>query len=305
MDPRVKMRDAARKARAAGSLAYVDDVSLDLAYLPLALRLVRNHLDSSVSPRTLAIVGAPGTGKTTLSGYLGVMLQEAFGLRSARFGLDDVYLSRQSRIELGQSVHPLFAIRGAPGTHDIELMLATLRALRAADATTVTALPRFDKWADDVKPPSEWPLFAGKPDLILFDTWLWDVVPPNDEDLSVPMNRREREEDPDGVWRRTAAQALRSKYLSIFDQADEWIEFQAPNWEASIRFREEQEMTQLIRVEGAGAFREKEPSIRAFLELFERWVKLPHITQPEHRIVLDERHCAHLLDEPSAVRLSR
>lgn len=275
----------------------MDDASLEHAYLPLAERVVHSYRTSGVAPRTIAITGAPGSGKSTLSEYLGVMLEVGYDLRCAQFGLDDFYLSREERLELGRRVHPLFATRGVPGTHRPEMVRTLLGALRAANDHTVTALPRFDKSLDDTTPRSEWPLFVGKPDLILFDSWLWNVRPPTSEELSVPINRREADEDPDGTWRNAAAQEFRHRYVEIFCEADEWIRIEPPNREATMRFREEQERNRMDRM-GESARRalpKREHSVSYFLELFERWLRLPHTSEPDHRVVLDEQHSARLL----------
>jgi D-glycerate 3-kinase len=204
-------------------------------------------------------------------------------------------LGKQSRIELGLRVHPLFRVRGVPGTHETEKARAVFRSLRAARPETQTALPRFDKLTDDTQPVAQWPVFVGKPDLILFDTWLWDVVPPEDEELLAPINRREREEDVDASFRLAAGRALRQHYRPLFDEADEWISLESPNWDATIRFREEQESARLSSLGKAGESLMKRASMRAFLELFERWIQLPHVTAPQYRILLDEHHAALLL----------
>ena len=297
MDALAKMRTAIGAARAAGQLPSVDEASLEQAYFPLAARLGRSCSTGGASSRTVAIAGPPGSGKSTLSEFLGVMLDAGYGLRCARFGLDDVYLSKAERLEMGRRVHPLFATRGAPGTHRTETIVSLLGALRTANEATLTALPRFDKSLDDTSPCSEWPLFVGKPHVILFDTWLWNVRPPNDEELSEPINRREAERDPDGTWRIASAQAFRDRYVGVFSEADEWIKIEPPGWEAMVRFREEQERNRILRMsEGAReALPKPEHPIGYFLELFERWLRLPHTREPDHRIVLDEQHSARLL----------
>lgn len=291
------MRLAARAARDSGVLSSVDDDSLENAYLPLAERLASSAAGHGPSPLTFGIVGGPGAGKSTLSEYLGVMLEAGYDLKVARFGLDDVYLSKEARRELGQRVHPLFATRGVPGTHNVEMVPSLLERLRGATEETHSPLPRFDKSADDLLPRSAWPIFLGKPDVILFDTWLWDVRPPTDEELLTPINRREAEEDPDGRWRMHATSAFKERYLPLFQEADEWIQFELPSWESMVRFREEQEFNRLVRrgEDAADVMRRRERSIADVLELFERWLRLPHNSEPNHRIVVDREHSAHLV----------
>lgn len=297
MDALARMRTAVGLALSAGRLPDIDETSLESAYFPLAARLVRSAQGRGTSPGTVVIAGPPGSGKSTLSAYLDVILEAGYGLRCARFGLDDVYLSKAERLDLGRRVHPLFATRGAPGTHRTEMIAPLLGALRTANEETLTALPRFDKSLDDTRPRSEWPLFVGKPDLILFDTWLWNVRPPIDGELSEPINRREAEEDPDGTWRIAAAKAFRDRYVKVFREADEWIKIEPPSWEAMIRFREEQENNRIQRMseDARNALPKREHPIGYFLELFERWLRLPHSSEPDHRIVLDEQHSARLL----------
>ncbi|HEX4847424.1 MAG TPA: kinase, partial [Novosphingobium sp.] len=101
----------------------------------------------------LGLSGSQGSGKTTLVAGLEQAL-EAQGLRVARLSLDDLYLTRAERIALGQSVHPLLATRGVPGTHDVALGLEVIAALERGKAA---ALPRFDKGRDDRADPATWP----------------------------------------------------------------------------------------------------------------------------------------------------
>ena len=76
----------------------------------------------------IGIAGAQGSGKTTLA------RAAAERLGAAHLSLDDVYLTRAERQALAREVHPLFAVRGPPGTHDLALLEGALAALRAAEA---------------------------------------------------------------------------------------------------------------------------------------------------------------------------
>ena len=48
---------------------------------------------------------------------------------------------------MADTVHPLFATRGVPGTHDLTLLHDTINALRGSQGEV--AVPGFDKAADD------------------------------------------------------------------------------------------------------------------------------------------------------------
>ncbi|MBM4200974.1 MAG: hypothetical protein FJ189_06780, partial [Gammaproteobacteria bacterium] len=102
-----------------------------------------------VSPLAVGISGAQGSGKSTLARLIALILSRACGFRVARLSIDDLYKTRAERRELARTVHPLLLTRGVPGTHDTELGLDVIDALRRATERQATLLPRFDKATDE------------------------------------------------------------------------------------------------------------------------------------------------------------
>lgn len=259
-------------------------------YLPIAAKIGQRTLGRD-APLVVALSGTPGTGKSTMAAYLAVLLRDGFGLRTAGFSMDDLYLSHDERKALAAEVHPLFATRGVPGTHRVELGLEVLERLSTAKEGEVTRLPRFSKNTDDPLPESEWPAFEGRPDVIIIDSWFWNTKVAGGNELRRPLNRREAEEDSDGTWRRTVNHALSERYGPLFSKADYWVHLEAPSWEATVRWRVDQEMD--LRLELPPEERPKgDPTarLRHFLEVFERIGTRPYQGTPDVVLGLGEDH---------------
>src|SRR5690554_6850692 len=111
------------------------------------------HHRRATSPIVVGINGAQGSGKSTLAALLVYLLQSRHGLSALALSLDDFYLRRRQRQQLAVTVHPLLAIRGVPGTHDVDLACRTISALKRGQCPV--ALPRFDKACDDRRPQDE------------------------------------------------------------------------------------------------------------------------------------------------------
>ena len=80
-------------------------------------------------PQIIGIHGCQGSGKSTLAALVEAWLTTVFGLSVLRFSIDDFYLTKHDRQSLAENIHPLFATRGVPGTHDIGLLEAVMRAV--------------------------------------------------------------------------------------------------------------------------------------------------------------------------------
>lgn len=167
---------------------------------------------------------------------------------------------------LAARVHPLFATRGVPGTHDLGLLSRTLDALLAAGPDARTPLPRFDKLADDPIPQADWPVQVGRPDLILVDGWCIGARAQSGDDLRAPINELERDEDPAGIWRAHVNAQLAGPYRALWDRFDAILFLQAPGFDVVSRWRRQQEETALGR-----ALTEPEAArIDRFVRHFER-----------------------------------
>jgi D-glycerate 3-kinase len=185
----------------------------------------------------VGICGAQGSGKSTLAGELRVLLEDD-GLKVVVLSIDDLYLTREMRAELGKSVHPLLRTRGVPGTHDIELGLRVLDALGGAGRV---AIPAFDKSRDDRLLPTQWPQIQAPVDIILFEGWCVGAAPEPPSSLLTPMNDWEREFDPEGTWRRFVNAALAGRYQAMFSRIDLLILLEAPAFDVVFGWRLEQE----------------------------------------------------------------
>ena len=102
----------------------------------------------SDAPYLLAVSGGQGAGKSTMCRALEVALTPR-GKKTLTLSLDDFYHTAATRLKLADTIHPLCAIRGVPGTHDLPLMRHTLGQLQATDETSCTQIPRFSKSHDD------------------------------------------------------------------------------------------------------------------------------------------------------------
>ncbi|MES2034154.1 MAG: zeta toxin family protein [Pseudomonadota bacterium] len=208
-------------------------------------------------PAVVGIAGAQGSGKTTLARAV------AARMGGAAFSLDDVYLTRIDRQAMAARVHPLFAVRGAPGTHDLDLAHATLDSLRAGRATS---LPRFDKLADDRATPV---LFAGPAEVILIDGWCLGALPQDETALIAPVNALERDSDRLAVWRAHANKALAGPYQVFFDRLDAIIHLAAPSFDTVLDWRCEQE-AELMGLSPAELPEARRGELARFIQHFER-----------------------------------
>lgn len=217
---------------------------------PLAAHLAACAAEKK-APLIVGVSGAQGSGKSTLCLVLEALLASEHGLRAATLSLDDLYLTRRERAELARDVHPLFATRGVPGTHDVALGLSLLGAVRAGQAGLV--LPRFDKAHDDRAPESAWPALVAPVDVLLFEGWCMAAHPQAEADLVVPINRLEADEDAHGIWRACANAALAGPYRALFDAPDCTVMLAAPGFEAVLGWRRLQETKLRARTGGGMA----------------------------------------------------
>ncbi len=231
--------------------------------------LVRQWVTKQTAARAgvtvLAVSGSQGIGKTTA-------LKEVTdlpGLRIAVLSLDDFYLTQKERLSLAKTVHPLCATRGAPGTHDVALLLHTIEALCAAGAEDEIRWPAFDKVSDDRAPLEAGRHFVGRPDAILVEGWMIGALADPQAGQSAPINPLEEHEDPDGIWRNWQEQALAQAYMPLWTRMDTFLHLLAPDFDTVLGWRCEQEETTLGLAKGTLPD-ERRAWVERFIQYYER-----------------------------------
>jgi D-glycerate 3-kinase len=186
-------------------------------------------------PLIVGINGAQGSGKSTLCKFLEVLLVEHNQI-GVTLSLDDLYLSRAERAKVAADHHPLFATRGVPGTHDVDRGLAILDRLAAGKPAE---LPVFDKAHDE--PSAETRRVEGRVDVVLFEGWCVGAAPQPAAALREPVNDLERNEDPDGRWRREVNRRLATDYAELFARIELLVVLKVPDFDSVREHRRLQE----------------------------------------------------------------
>lgn len=210
----------------------------------------------------IGLCGAQGSGKSTIAKATARLL-EAQGLTAVTLSLDDFYLSREARDWLARKVHPLMAVRGPPGTHDVALACVVLDHLGLSGATP---LPAFDKAADERRPQREWREVEGPVDVVIFEGWCVGARPQPKAMLIGPINTLEEYDDPDAKWRRYVDRQLAQPYQALFARLDALVLLAAPGFEVVQAWRTEQEHK--LRAKGGGGMSDAE--VVAFIQHYER-----------------------------------
>ena len=234
-------------------------------WLPLAEAIARRRGDERTGRGlVVGINGAQGSGKSTLCRFLQAILHTEFGLSTATLSLDDLYLPLSERNHLGQTIHPLLATRGPPGTHDISLGLATIEGAVAGRGTLL--LPRFDKSRDDRCARSDWEPIDAPVDILLFEGWMVAARPQSCKALIRPVNVLEAEDDVEGVWRQYANISLGTDYPALFGKIDFLVALIAPSFERVREWRLLQEHK--LRKRTGGGMSDTE--VARFMQFYER-----------------------------------
>ena len=253
--------------------------------------LLAEHQNGAGRCLLVAVNGSQGSGKSTLCDYLVAYLGVEHALKCVALSLDDFYLTAPQRRQLAIDIHPLFATRGVPGTHDMGLLSRTLDTLLAGQPTRI---PRFDKAVDDRVPEAGWDEISGGLHIVFLEGWCMGATPQPIDELATPVNSLESSEDEDGRWRNHVNGVLSEKFSPLYQRVDEWVMLQAPSFDCVFRWRLEQEQKLARRRQGEGVMGEEQ--IARFVQHYQRLT--------EHCLKKLPAHVNHLfrLDEQRAVR---
>jgi D-glycerate 3-kinase len=243
--------------------AYAGTVARVWAPVAADIAALRRRADR---PVVIGINGVQGSGKSTACLFIAALLAGEHGLHAVTLSLDDFYLTRAERQGLAARVHPLFATRGPPGTHDLELADRVITELLSG--AVPVAVPRFDKGIDDRLAPADWPRVMAPVDVVLFEGWCIGATPQQESALLVPINALEAQEDGEMCWRRHANAALATGYARLFARIDLLIALRAPDFSVVREWRRLQE-SKLRARSGAGAGMDY-ISLERFIQHFER-----------------------------------
>jgi D-glycerate 3-kinase len=274
------------------------NASTQAGYDRATVEALLDALLARIPARRAALVGVSGlqgSGKSTLARQLAEAARER-GVAAEVLALDDFYLGRRERAALARAVHPLFATRGVPGTHDVALLDGTLRALASASPKNPARVPRFDKGRDTRVAPSRWRRVTSPPRLILLEGWCVGVPAAPRGESARALNALERTEDADGRWRAHVEAALVSDYSKLWRRLDALILLAAPGFAIVERWRGEPERA--LRRRGAPRAMSL-PALRRFLMHYERLSRRALKTLPKRADVIVE------LDEQRRVRRVR
>lgn len=236
---------------------------------------------SSDEIKIIGITGSQGSGKTTFAQSLVTSLRSRKPL-TVSLSLDDFYLSKTARGELAESVHPLLATRGVPGTHETDLLEKVLNQVASEGMPKEISVPTFDKARDDRGPNKS--AYVGK---LVLEGWCLGAAAQSVQDLREPVNDLEREEDSSGEWRYWVNSQIQSRYHRLWQKVDFWIRLIPPSFTSVFEWRKKQEEQLDIRK------RMSDTDLKRFIQHYERltrWQWESEKLLPGLEIHLDENH---------------
>ena len=202
-------------------------------WLPLGIKLAswRQQLGR---PLIQGILGGQGTGKTTMSNVLKLILNQ-LGYRTLSLSLDDLYKTYSDRLVLTQQ-DPRLIWRGPPGTHDVDLGLNVLDQIRQLQSPVM--VPRFDKSAYGGAGDRTTPEIVTNIDIVLFEGWFVGVRPidPNVFDTAPPPIIT----DEDRAFARDINLRLHD-YLPLWERLDSLIVLYPTDYRYSLEWRKQAE----------------------------------------------------------------
>ena len=168
-------------------------------------------------PYFIGLAGGQGTGKTTISSIIKIILEKYFKMNVFKISIDDFYKTRKERINLSKKIHPMLMTRGVPGTHDIKMMLDFFKKAKNKKFKKLK-LPNFNKAIDDRFPKKNWNNINEQPDIIIFEGWCVGARAEINKTLKKPINSLEKTNDQNLVWRKHVNQQLKTKYKKLYSQ---------------------------------------------------------------------------------------
>ena len=197
-------------------------------------------------PLVIGLAGGQGSGKTTISSILTLILQKYFKLNVFKVSIDDFYKTRKDRKLLSKNKHPLLMTRGVPGTHDVDLILNFFKEIKDKNFKSLQ-IPTFNKAIDDRCPKSLWYKIDSRPDVIIFEGWCVGARAQLNNQLKKPINSTEKVHDQKANWRTHVNNQLKKKYKTLFNQLDGLLYLKAENFSLLREWRIKQERKLLVQ----------------------------------------------------------
>ena len=262
---------------------------LNFFYLPICKKIYQDYKKNK-KIKTIGLTGGQGSGKSTITQIIKLILETKYNLGVVYFSIDDFYKTLTERTILSKNVHKLFKTRGVPGTHDTNLIKKTFFNLKKKNFKPVL-IPGFDKSRDDRFPKTKWQKIIKQPQIIIFEGWCVGAKPQEKKDLIRSINILERKHDLNLIWRSKVNHELKNEYKKIFDKIDSLIFLKVPSFECVYKWRLLQEKK--LQLTSRGKKIMSPVQIREFIMYYERITRqmFEDLTKKAYAVIyLDKQH---------------
>ena len=238
-------------------------------YLPIS-KMINNNFLINKKTKIIGLTGGQGSGKSTISNILKIILKEGFNLNTVIFSIDDFYKTLKERKIMSKNISPLFLTRGVPGTHDTKMLFSCIKSLKKSEFKKIL-IPKFNKAIDDRVSKSRWLKVNKKPNIVIFEGWCVGAEPQKNNNLIVPINKLEKHKDKKRIWRNKVNEELKKNYKKIFNLLDKIIFLKVPSFKHVYKWRLLQEKK--LRITSKGKKTMSDNQIKNFIMFYERLTK--------------------------------
>ena len=278
------------KRRERSGRGIVDKIGkLNSFYLPLS-DWIYSIYKKDKETKIIGLSGGQGAGKSTITEILKFIIKKKYGLELCVFSIDDFYKTKTERAKMSKNIHPLFLTRGVPGTHDLNLIIKTIKKLKKRKFKTVL-IPKFDKSTDDRFKKIKWQKIKRRPQIIIFEGWCIGARHQKYIELKRPLNLIEKEYDSDLIWRKSVNNLLKKQYKKLFNEIDKLVYLKAPSFNHILRWRWLQEQKMKLTLKNKRSMSKSQ--IKIFIMFYERITKnmMKNFSKiSDLTIFLDESH---------------
>lgn len=230
-------------------------------HLPFAKKLI-SLKQNTAQGIIVGISAIQGAGKTT-QGEIMVILLKHFGKVSVSLSIDDHYITHQELNQLREK-DPRYIRRGV--THDISLALKNLTDLINMQEGAEVKVPIYDKGAQNGDGDRVgFRTINKKPDFIFYDGWMLGARKVSDE--KVFESGLPALDSPEHIQFAKDVNKKLDEYLPLWDLIDFMVVYYVPNYQISLKWRDQAE--EALRFKGEGMNSEE---IKEFVYYFWRSV---------------------------------